>query len=92
MGLKTIPFREIEDRAENMYEAVAAMSGQARFELQERIVSQAIIDHQEDEELDVFDEVEEPTPESYEEKEKVTTVAIEKFLNGDVNWRKPKLE
>ena len=92
MGLKTIPFREIEDRAENMYEAVAAMSGQARFELQERIVSQAIMDHQEDEELDVFDEVEEPTPESYEEKEKVTTVAIEKFLNGDVNWRKPKLE
>tara|TARA_B110000014_G_C20093432_1_gene572781 strand:+ start:1085 stop:1363 length:279 start_codon:yes stop_codon:yes gene_type:complete len=92
MGLKTIPFREIEDRAENMYEAVAAMSGQARFELQERIVSQAIMDHQEDEELDVFDEVEEPTPESYEEKEKVTTVAIEKFLNGEVNWRKPKLE
>ena len=92
MGLKTIPFREIEDRAENMYEAVAAMSGQARFELQERIVSQAILDHQEDEELDVFDEVEEPTPESYEEKEKVTTVAIEKFLNGEVNWRKPKLE
>ena len=92
MGLKTIPFREIEDRAENMYEAVAAMSGQARFELQERIVSQAIMAHQEDEELDVFDEVEEPTPESYEEKEKVTTVAIEKFLNGEVNWRKPKLE
>ena len=92
MGLKTIPFREIEDRAENMYEAVAAMSGQARFELQERIVSQAIMDHQEDEELDVFDEVEEPSPESYEEKEKVTTVAIEKFLNGEVNWRKPKLE
>ena len=36
MGLKTIPFREIEEKAENMYEAVAAMSGQARFELQER--------------------------------------------------------
>ena len=92
MGLKTIPFREIEDRAENMYEAVAAMSGQARFELQERIVDRAIMDHQEDEELDVFDEVEEPTPETYEEKEKVTTVAIEKFLNGEVSWRKPDLE
>lgn len=92
MGLKTIPFREIEDRAENMYEAVAAMSGQARFELQERIVDRAIMDHQEDEELDVFDEVEETSPETYEEKEKVTTIAIEKFLNGEVNWRKPDLE
>jgi hemerythrin superfamily protein len=92
MGLKTIPFREIEDRAGNMYEAVAAMSGQARFELQERIVNRAIMDHQEDEELDVFDEVEETSPETYEEKEKVTTVAIEKFLNGEVNWRKPDLE
>ena len=48
MGLKTIPFREIEEKAENMYEAVAAMSGQARFELQERILSKAIMEHQEE--------------------------------------------
>ena len=87
MGLKTIPFREIEDRAENMYEAVAAMSGQAKIELQERIVSKAILAHQE-EELDVFDEVEEISPENYEEKEKVTTIAIEKFIDGNVAWRK----
>ena len=57
MGLKTIPFRDIEEKAENMYEAVSAMSGQAKLELQERIVNKAILSHQE-EELDVFDEVE----------------------------------
>ncbi|MBH82275.1 MAG: hypothetical protein NZ838_11495 [Candidatus Marinimicrobia bacterium] len=91
MGLKTIPFREIEEKAENMYEAVAAMSGQARFELQERILSKAIMEHQE-EDLDVFDEVEEISPETYEEKGKVTTIAIEKFLNGEVKWRKINLE
>ena len=91
MGLKTIPFRDIEDKAENMYEAVAAMSGQAKIELQERILSKAIMDHQE-EDLDVFDEVEEPSPENYEEKEKVTTVAIERFIDGDVNWRRSTLE
>ena len=91
MGLKTIPFREIEEKAENMYEAVAAMSGQARFELQERILSKAIMEHQE-EDLDVFDEVEELSPETYEEKEKVTTIAIEKFLNDEVKWRKINLE
>ena len=91
MGLKTIPFRDIEDKAENMYEAVAVMFGQARIELQERILNQAIIDHQE-EELDVFDEIEEPSPENYEEKEKVTTVAIDSFINGEVEWRKSTLD
>ena len=73
MGLKTIPFRDIEDKAENMYEAVSAMSGQAKVELQERILSRVIMDHRE-EEMDVFDEIEEISPESYEEKEKVTTL------------------
>ena len=91
MELKTIPFREIEEKAENMYEAVAAMSGPARFELQERILSKAIMEHQE-EDLDVFDEVEEISPDTYEEKEKVTTIAIKKFLNGEVKWRKINLE
>ena len=89
MGLKTIPFREIEEREENMYEAVAAMFGQARNELQERILSRTILEHQNDD-LDVFDEVEEPTPETYEEKDKVTTVAIDKFIEGEVTWRKTK--
>ena len=37
----------------------------------------------------MFEEVEEPTPETYEEKEKVTTSAIGKFLEGEVTWRKP---
>ena len=92
MGLKTIPFRDIEDKAENMYEAVAVMFAQARIELQERILNQAIINHQEEEELDVFDEIEEPSPENYEEKEKVTTVAIDSFINGDIDWRKSTLE
>ncbi len=89
MGLKTIPFREIEERAENMYEAVAAMFGQARDELQERILNRTILEHQNDD-PDVFDEVEEPSPETYEEKEKVTTVAIDKFIKGEVTWRKTK--
>ena len=56
MGLKTIPFRDIEHQAENMYEAVVAMSGQAKEELNERIVNKAIKDHQESE-LDVFEQL-----------------------------------
>ena len=91
MGLKTIPFREIENQSENMYEAVAAMSGQARVELQERIVNRVISEHQE-EQIDVYDDYEEKKPEDYKELEKVTTLAVNKFLEGDVNWKKIKLE
>ena len=91
MGLKTIPFREIEEKTENMYEAVSAMSQQAKLELQDRIVAKAIIEHEEigDEDVDVFDEVEDISPENYEEKEKVTSVAINKFMGGDVKWKRP---
>ena len=92
MGLKTIPFRGIEEQADNMYEAVVVMSGQAKAELHERLLDKAIQEHQEEEEADVFDEVNEITPDTYEEKEKVTTLAVEKFLNGDVNWRKVSIE
>ena len=88
MGLKTIPFRDIENLAENMYEAVVVMSGQAKEELNERIVNKAIKDHQESE-FDVFDELEEISPDNYVEQEKVTTLAVDKFLMGEVKWSKP---
>ena len=89
MGLKTLPFRDIEDQADNLYEAVAAMSGQARNELQEQILNKTILNHN-DEEFDVFDEVKEPSPDDYIEKEKVTSVAMDKFFKGKVLWRKIK--
>ena len=91
MGLKTIPFREIEEKTENMYEAVSAMSQQAKLELQDRIVAKAIIEHEEigDEDVDVFDEVEDISPENYEEKEKVTSIAIDKFMGGMLNGKDP---
>tara|TARA_B100001996_G_C18536739_1_gene545269 strand:+ start:74 stop:358 length:285 start_codon:yes stop_codon:yes gene_type:complete len=87
MALKTIPFREIEKYAKNMYEAVAAMSGQARKELDERIMEENIKEV-DNEELDVFDEAPDIKPEDYVEKEKITTIAVRKFLDGEVYWRK----
>tara|TARA_B100001250_G_C19675060_1_gene733260 strand:+ start:564 stop:836 length:273 start_codon:yes stop_codon:yes gene_type:complete len=90
MSLKTLPFREIEEKSDNLYEAVAVMSGQARNELQEQILTKTISDHR-NEELDVFDEVEEPSPQNYIEKEKVTTIAVNKFFEGKVLWRKIKI-
>ncbi len=37
-------------------------------------------------EMDVLDELPDIKPEDYEEKEKVTTKAMNEFLEGEVNW------
>ena len=88
MSIKTIPLRSIEEKIENMYEAVCIMSGQAKRILDERIVQASIKDAEEEEDYGVFDEVEEKSPEDYVELEKTTSVAVEQFIDGEVKWRK----
>ena len=73
MGIKTIPLRSIEEKVDNIYEAVVVMSGQAKRVLDERIVQESIKDAEE-EDYGVFDEVEEKSPEDYIELEKTLVV------------------
>ena len=87
MALKTIPLRSVEEKVENMYEAVCIMFGQAKRILDDRIVEASIKDAEE-EDYGVFDEIQEKSPEDYVELEKTTSVAIEQFIEGSVKWRK----
>lgn len=87
MAIKTVPLRSIEEKVENMYEAVCIMFGQAKRILDDRIVEASIKDAEE-EDYGVFDEVPEISPEDYVELDKATSVAIEQFIDGDVKWRK----
>ncbi len=87
MGIKTVPLRNIEEKADNIYEAVVVMSGQAKRVLDERIVQESIKDAEE-EDYGVFDEIEEKSPEDYIELEKTTSIAIKQFMDGDVKWSK----
>ena len=87
MSIKTIPLRSIEEKVENMYEAVCIMSGQAKRILDDRIVHASIKDAEEDD-YGVFDEIEEKSPEDYVELEKTTSLAVEQFIQGEVKWRK----
>ena len=87
MGIKTIPLRNIEEKTDNIYEAVVVMSGQAKIVLDERIVQKSIKEAEE-EDYGVFDEIEEKSPEDYIELEKTTSIAIKQFMDGDVKWRK----
>ena len=57
MAIKTIPLRSIEEKVDNIQEAVIVMSGQAKRVLDERIVQESIKDAEE-EDYGVFDEVE----------------------------------
>ena len=88
MGIKTIPLRSVEEKVENMYEAVCIMSGQAKRVLDDRIVQASIKEAEEEEDYGVFDEVKEVSPEDYVEMEKTTSVAVEQFMEGSVKWRK----
>ena len=88
MSLKTLSFREIQEQTDDIYEAVVVMERRAKQILRDRLVEK-IIKEEESREMGVFDEVpDEIDPETYQEVEKVTTVAIEEFINGDLTWHK----
>ncbi len=88
MGIKTIQLRNLEEKVENMYEAVCIMSGQAKRVLDDRILQASIKDAEEEDDYGVFDEVKEISPEDYVEMEKTTSVAVDQFIEGSVKWRK----
>ena len=86
MAVKPVSLRKMEEKTKNIYEAVVVMSKRARQINQERYEEQ-VMEISEELELDVLDELPDIKPEDYEEKEKVTTKAVNEFLEGEVNWR-----
>ena len=86
MAVKPVSLRKMEEKTKNIYEAVVVMSKRARQINQERYEEQ-VMELSEELELDVLDELPDIKPEDYEEKEKVTTKALNEFLEGKVNWR-----
>jgi len=89
MAIKTIQLRNIEEKVDNMYEAVCIMYRQARKILDDRII-EASIKNAEEDDYGVFDEIEEKNPEEYIELEKTTSVAVQQFLDGEVKWKTKK--
>ncbi len=85
MAVKPLSLRKVEEKASNIYEAVVVMAKRARQINQERFEDQ-IMEESEELEMDVLDELPDIKPEDYEEKEKVTTKAMDEFLEGKVQW------
>ncbi|MBC8215080.1 MAG: hypothetical protein ISS10_00105 [Candidatus Marinimicrobia bacterium] len=86
MGLEPLSIRQMESQTEDVFEAVTVMAQRARQVMQDRFLDQAMKEGLESE-YEVYDEVEELTPENYEEKDKVTTVASDEFMTGDLVWK-----
>jgi len=84
MGLKTVPNREIEKRANDLYEATVVASQRARQIVGERHELREVRDY--DEEPGLLEELPEPN-ENYVEEEKATTVALDEFLKGELEWK-----
>ncbi len=87
MAVKPLSLRKLEEKSKNIYEAVVVMSKRARQINQERYEEKVINETDDINELDVLDELPQINPDEYEEKEKVTTEALDQFLAGDLQWR-----
>ena len=87
MSLEPISIRDMESQSGDIYESVVVMSKRAKQVLSDRIVEE-IIDSNEEEEMGVYDELIENNPDDYEELEKPTTVSVNEFLDGDIDWKK----
>ena len=87
MSLEPLSIREIENQSKDIYESVVVMSKRAKQVLGDRIVEE-IIESTDEDDLGVYDEVIENNPDDYEELEKPTTVSVNEFLDGTLEWKK----
>ena len=87
MALEPLSIRNMEEKTSDIFEAVVVMSKRAKQILNNRIVEEIITSADEEEvEMGVYDQIEEKNPEDYEELEKVTTTAVNEFVDGDIKW------
>ena len=91
MSLEPLSIREIENQSKDIYETVVVMSKRAKQVLGDRIVEE-IIESTDEDEMGVYDEVIENNPDDYEELEKPTTVSVNEFLDGTLDWKKDQEE
>ena len=91
MSLEPLSIREIENLSKDIYESVVVMSKRAKQVLGDRIVEE-IIESTDEDEMGVYDEVIENNPDDYEELEKPTTVSVNEFLDGTLDWKKDQEE
>ncbi len=92
MGLKPLSIQKMEDRTDDVYEAVVVMSKRAKQVLNNRVMEKMMDAAIEDVEMGVYDKVVDENPEDYVESEKSTTIAVNEFMDGKLEWGQPEVE
>jgi DNA-directed RNA polymerase omega subunit len=88
MAVEPISFNKLLKKTDDIYEAVVVSSKRAKQILQDRIVKQMIDDNEEMNDEGILTE---PVAREYidfDKEEKVTSIALDEFLEGDVDWDK----
>ena len=87
MGLEPISIKNMEEKTNDLYEAVVVMSKKAKQVTNERTLEKLML-VSEQTEMGVFDEEQNINPDDYEELTKPTTVAVNSFVDGELSWVK----
>ena len=88
MAVDPISFRKLLKKTDDIYEAVVVTSKRAKQILQDRIVKQMIDENEETSEDGIFAEPVIRENIDFDKEEKVTSIALGEFLDGDINWDK----
>lgn len=86
MAIEPLSIRDMEEKTNDVFEAVVVMTKRSKQVIHERLVERALnMDDQE--ELSALDPIpEEKDPEDYIEIDKPTTVAINDFMTDKIKW------
>jgi len=97
MGLKTVPFRKIEEHTEDIFEAVTVIAKRARQIIGDRYVIEEERRREEenleeiggdDDYTQNYDVDIEIDREAFDSVEKPTTAGLREFLSGELKWEK----
>ena len=88
MAIEPISFKKLLKKTDDMYESVAVVSKRAKQILQERVLKQIIEENTELwEEEGVLSEPIHREDIDFDKEEKVTSIALDEYLEGNVNWK-----
>ena len=88
MAVEPISFKKLLKKTDDIYEAVLVASKRAKQILQDRVVKQMIDENQEIVDDGIFAEPVVREDIDYDKEEKVTSMALNEFLDGKIDWNK----
>ena len=89
MAIGPISFKKLLKKTDDIYESVVVSSRRAKQILQERVLKQIIEENTElQEEEGILSEPIIREEIDFDKEEKVTTIALDEYLEGKVSWKK----